>query len=88
MSMGIEKAEEVYEIARRLPVGERLKLVERIAHDLIPMAEGSRVRYRWMDIQGIAPNCLEMDAQEWVSRSREEADRGRSGLGVDRDEGD
>jgi len=86
--MGIEKAEEVYEIARRLPVGERLKLVEKIAHDLIPMAEGSSVRYRWMDIQGIAPNCLEMDAQEWVSRSREEADRGRSGLRVDRDEGD
>lgn len=85
--MGSEKADEIYELAKRLPVRERLKLLERIAHDLIPTAAGSETRYRWMDIQGVAPDCLDIDAQEWISRSREETDRVRAITGGDQDEG-
>ena len=85
--MGIEKADELYELAKRLPVGERLKLVEKIAHDLIPATSDSAARYRWMDIHGIAPDCLDRDAQEWISRSREAADSAREVARGDRHEG-
>jgi hypothetical protein len=68
--------DELYEIARQLPVKDRLELVERIAHDLLTTIAPLGERYSWLDIAGIAPDLLGgEDAQEWVSRSRREADR-------------
>jgi len=34
--MPVSTAEDLYEIARQLPAGEQLRLVEKIAHDLVP----------------------------------------------------
>ena len=71
-------AERLYEeLVKRLPVIERLRLVEKIVHDLSAEApEGnSGDRYDWMAIEGIAPDLLAgEDAQEWVSRTRQASD--------------
>ena len=63
-----------------LPVEERLRLIEMTVHDLRTQpAEGEQPeRYDWMSVRGIAPNLLGgEDAQEWVSRTRREADENR-----------
>jgi hypothetical protein len=74
-------ADRVYEqLVKNLPATERLRLVEKIVHDLSTGAlEGeSGERYDWMDIEGIAPDLLAgEDAQEWVSRTRQESDEHR-----------
>ena len=79
--MILTTAEEIYErVVKPLPATERLRLVEKIVHDLsAPTAEGeSPNRYEWMSLRGIAPNLLEgEDAQAWVSRTRREADEQR-----------
>jgi hypothetical protein len=71
-------AERVYEeLVKGLPAVERLRLVEKIVHDLSAEAPGgeSGERYDWMAIEGIAPDLLDgEDAQEWVSRTRQESD--------------
>ena len=77
--MSITTAEEIYEqVVRRLSTTERLRLVERIARDLsAPSAEPDK-SYEWMSLRGIAPNLLAgADAQEWVSRTRRDADEER-----------
>src|SRR5882672_7741447 len=59
---------------------ERLRLVERIVHQLSAASAGNEPheRYDWMSLRGIAPNLLEgEDAQSWVSRTRSEADEDR-----------
>jgi hypothetical protein len=70
--------ERVYEqFVRKLSVPDRLRLIERIVHDLSTDAPGSESgeRYDWMALEGIAPNLLAgEDAQDWVSRTRQEAD--------------
>jgi hypothetical protein len=37
--MAVSTAEDLYEMAKQLPAGERLRLVEKIAHDLVPAVE-------------------------------------------------
>ena len=70
--------EEIYkQHIKPLLVSERLRLIERTAHDLIgqPLEGELSGRHDWMSVRGIAPNLLGgEDAQEWVSRSRREAD--------------
>lgn len=68
-------AEDVYQLIRQLPVVERLRLVERIAHDLSSGAEPARPAFDWAQLAGAAPGLLGgEDAQAWVSGSRREAD--------------
>jgi hypothetical protein len=79
-TMTPKTAEEAYEQIASLPVGERLRLVEKIAHDLSlePAPKEGEKRYSWLAIAGIAPNLLAgEDAQEWVSRTRREGDERR-----------
>lgn len=67
-------------LAAQLPPADRLRLVERIVHDLASSsAEGEpHSRQDWMSLRGIAPNLLGgEDAQAWVSRNRREADENR-----------
>ena len=67
-------------LAEQLAPADRLRLVERIVHDLaaLPAANEPRPRHDWMALRGIAPNLLGgEDAQEWVSRTRREGDEQR-----------
>ena len=91
--MSASTAEALYELVRQLPTAERLRLVERIAHDLSeaepsPMGEpptpsppASAVAPRpfpWTQLAGAAPGLLGgQDAQALVSASRREADEAR-----------
>ena len=81
-------AEEAYKlILREVQPVERLRLVEKIAHDLSLADQGGEVeeRFDWRDAAGIAPNLLDgEDAQEWVSRTRREADEEREKQWKDR----
>ncbi len=71
-----------YEMAvnevRKLPHPEQLRLIEFFAHELRESIGQDPKAPRWEDFigAGIYPQCGE-DAQEWVSREREESDRGR-----------
>jgi len=85
MAMTTEDAYKL--IVREVPPGERLRLAERILHDLSIEDHGveSEERYDWRDAAGIAPNLLDgEDAQEWVSRSRRESDEQREKQWKDR----
>ena len=79
--MVTRSTEEIYERhIKPLPLTERLRLVEIIAHDLAQQSgDGEPVnRHDWMSLRGIAPDLLDgEDAQEWVSRSRRQADEHR-----------
>ena len=95
--MAASTAEALYELVRQLPVAERLRLVERIAHDLSevepsPMDETPRPSpptsaaaphpFGWTQLAGAAPGLLGgQDAQGWVSASRREADEAREPSG-------
>ena len=81
MSMPPLSVEEIYEqIVRSLSPVEQAQLLEKIARNLshqLPASEPSE-RHDWMSVRGIAPRLLAgEDAQEWVSRSRREADEHR-----------
>jgi hypothetical protein len=73
--------EEIYhQHIKPLPAAERLRLIEITAHDLAarPTESETVERHDWMSVRGIAPNLLGgEDAQEWVSRTRREADESR-----------
>ncbi len=72
--------DQVATLADQLPAVERLRLIERIVHDLAAntAAETSTQRHDWMAVRGIAPGLLGgEDAQDWVSRSRREGDEER-----------
>lgn len=73
--------EEIYQQhIKPLPAAERIRLIEMTARDLVvqPTEEGFSERHDWMSVRGIAPDLLEgEDAQEWVSRTRREADEHR-----------
>ena len=76
----VDKAYE--QLIKDLSVTERLHLVERIAHDLSLRQDDSPTPERcdWRTLAGIAPDLLEgVDAQEWVSTGRRDADRDRMG---------
>ncbi len=74
-------AEEIYKhYIKPLPAAECLRLIEMTAYDLMAQSEEGQPpeRHNWMSVRGIAPNLLGgEDAQEWVSRSRCEADEHR-----------
>ena len=79
--MAKPSVEEVYkQYIQPLPIEERLRLIELTVHDLAvstPTQEQAE-RPSWLSVRGIAPNLLDgEDAQEWVSRSRREADMHR-----------
>jgi hypothetical protein len=72
--------EQVAALAAQLPPAERLRLVEKIAHDLAGGSAGDEQAKRptWKSLRGIAPDLLGgEDAQAWVSRTRREADEHR-----------
>ena len=64
------------ELASQLSSAERLRLVERIVHDMAAPGEAttSGRRRSWSEIRGRVayPLCGE-DAQAWVSRTRSES---------------
>jgi len=78
--MSVKTADEAYEqIVKSLPPAERRRLAERIMDDLPgsepPEGATCEERHDWMSLAGIAPDLLGgEDAQEWVSRTRREAD--------------
>jgi len=81
--MALMTADEIYDqMVKDLPAPERLRLVERIVHELSaqPTKENGPAprRRHWREIRGLVafPMCEE-DAQEWVSRGRREADEDR-----------
>ncbi|MBM4044856.1 MAG: hypothetical protein FJ279_07070 [Planctomycetes bacterium] len=79
--MASERVEEIYEqVVKSLPAAEQIRLVEKIAHNLadVRVGEERHDRRSWREIRGIVryPLCGE-DAQEWVSRTRREADEHR-----------
>jgi hypothetical protein len=52
---------------------DRLQLVELIVKRVIPMAEKPVSRRRWLELRGAAAYpLLGEDAQQWVSRTRQE----------------
>ena len=78
--IGPMSLEQVAALAAQLPPADRLRLVEKIVHELAaspPMGESPRRRL-WSEIRGIvAYPLLGEDAQAWVSRTRREADEER-----------
>ncbi len=77
--MAAVTSEQVTELAALLPPIERLRLVERIIHDLAAShAPDIAPRRRWGEIRGRpASSMLGEDAQDWVSRTRRESDERR-----------
>ena len=72
--------EQVAALAAQLPRTDKLRLVERIAHELaeLPVEGQAAPCADWMSLRGIAPNLLEgEDAQAWVARTRRESDEQR-----------
>jgi hypothetical protein len=58
---------------------ERLELIRQIAQGLKKSEVAVRPKPRWSDLKGMAPYpMMGEDAQEWVSRTRREADEHRS----------
>ncbi len=69
-------ADDLYTAVTALPPPDRLRLVERIVHDLAQAVVEPRPK--WMDLEGAAAGLLDgEDAQAWVSRTRRESDEGR-----------
>ena len=73
--MASADCERILREAEQLPPDEQLRLIERLAARLRTRPEPGKKRPRWEDLAGTAPYplCGE-DAQEWVSRTRQEAD--------------
>lgn len=58
---------------------ERLELIRQIAQGLKKSEVVVRPKPQWSDLKGMAPYpMMGEDAQEWVSRTRREADEHRS----------
>ena len=70
--------EEIVREAEKLPAVQRLMLIERLAHDMCVEDAPEVARITWEEMAGTAPYplCGE-DAQEWVSRTRQESDGAR-----------
>ena len=72
--------EQVAALAAELPWADRLRLLERIAHELAasPAEEKIAACADWMALRGISRDLLGgEDAQAWVSRTRRESDEQR-----------
>ena len=74
-------AEDLYELVRQLPAAERLRLVEKIAHDLhttVPPEPAADRPFAWTQLAGSAPGLLGGDdAQTWVRETRHGSDEAR-----------
>lgn len=83
--MAAPTVDDIYEqMIKPLPTTDRLRLVEKIVHDLsaADTQDTPSSRYDWITLRGIAPNLLDgEDAQTWVSRTRHEADEQRAQTG-------
>ena len=74
--MAANTADDIYDLVLGLPMAERLRLVEKIAHDLA--GTPTPAPFDWATLGGAAPGLLGgHDAQEWVTRSRRESDQAR-----------
>jgi hypothetical protein len=73
--MASTECERILREAEQLPPKDQLELIERLIARLRLRPEPGEKRPRWEDLAGTAPYplCGE-DAQEWVSRTRQEAD--------------
>ena len=72
-------ADELYEREiKSLPANQRLRLMARIAADLADTATDASRPRSILELEGIAEaNPVGMDAQEYISRMRDEWDRSR-----------
>ncbi|MEN3001543.1 MAG: hypothetical protein ABDI19_06835 [Armatimonadota bacterium] len=79
--MAAKTADEIYATCvKDLPIEERIRLIERISRELaIELKAGSKPSERdWRELAGRLPYpAIGEDAQEWVSRTRREADERR-----------
>ena len=73
--------QELMQRSTELDDSEKLELISHLANS-VRVGEGtSRPHYRWSDIEGALPYpMVGEDAQEWVTRSREESDERLSRL--------
>ena len=73
--------EYVASLASQLAPNDRLRLVERIIHELRHETTlTTHIRTSWTQVHGMIPYpAFGEDAQSWVSRSRAESDRERLG---------
>lgn len=70
-------AEQVLELAHQLDANEKLEIAERLIAEVRYRHETPR-QYDWDSVEGLAPYpMMGEDAQEWVSRTRREADERR-----------
>lgn len=62
----------------QLTLEERLELIQQVAEGLKKAGTIAHSKPRWSDLKGLAPYpMMGEDAQEWVSRTRQEADEHR-----------
>jgi len=71
--------EYIASLPAQLAPGDRLRLAERIIHELTSETASKNLSNRaWRDIRGIIPHpAFGEDAQAWVTRHRADSDRGR-----------
>jgi hypothetical protein len=76
--MSTQTYENILQEAEKLPPGQRLMLIERLIHDMRTAVSEPIDAPAWEDYAGSAPYplCGE-DAQEWISRGRQESDEAR-----------
>jgi hypothetical protein len=67
--------QELMQRSTELNNSEKLELISHLANSVRVGEEVQRSHYRWSDIEGALPYpIVGEDAQEWVTRSREESD--------------
>jgi hypothetical protein len=70
--------QDVLKQVEQLTAEERLELIQKVAAGLKTEAAIAQPRPKWSDLRGMAPYPLMgEDAQEWVSRTRQESDAHR-----------
>jgi hypothetical protein len=72
--------DQVAELAAKLSLTEQEQLARRLLKAITPneLESESARRYDWQSIRGIAPGLLGgEDAQQWITRTRREADENR-----------
>jgi hypothetical protein len=70
--------QELLQQVEQLTPEERLELIRQVAAGLKKSEAIAKPKPRWSDLKGLAPHPLMgEDAQEWVSRTRREADQHR-----------
>lgn len=76
--MAISTLEAILQQSKALSLDERLRLAAMIVENARAHYSPSAPPLRWRDLRGMAkPSLLGEDAQEWVTRTRREADEQR-----------